>query len=312
MGYCINENNNKGTNVPNIIFERLANTNDDFIRIALYIVSNNNCNPNQIAKALNIKQVQNVEKALLFWQGAGLLNSLNIQDENNKNTTEEKNEKKHRTHLTSSQVSQIASENDRISFLLQECQRLIGGVVTQGDCNIFASMYICDAMPIDMILLGVAHFAANGKKNARYIERALLSWQREGINSGAAAEAYLHKLMQNEEYIKRAVSLFPKKADMRVSRAEGALICDWYEVYGFDEKIITEALSLAGEKNTIRYVNGILKKWYNEGYKNLQDIMRGSADKMQNISVSNPNAKNILNGAIKKAPVFVVEGDAYE
>ncbi|MFQ7002901.1 MAG: hypothetical protein ACLRRT_03915 [Ruthenibacterium lactatiformans] len=37
---------------------------------------------------------------------------------------------------------------------------------TQADTNILVSMYLSDGMPVDMILLGVAHFAALGKRSA--------------------------------------------------------------------------------------------------------------------------------------------------
>ncbi|MFQ8833826.1 MAG: DnaD domain protein, partial [Ruthenibacterium lactatiformans] len=96
-----------------------------------------------------------------------------------------------RAHLTTPEVASAAQGDPAIAGLVQECQALMGGVITQADTNILVSMYLSDGMPVDMILLGVAHFAALGKRSARYIERALLGWQREGIDSGEAAERYL-------------------------------------------------------------------------------------------------------------------------
>ncbi len=313
MAYIINKNNKDVTNVPNIVFARLENTEDEWLRIALYIIKTGTCDENEISKDLRIRSKDKIKQALLFWKGAGLIEDSCLENEHSALQEAEKQEKpaQRKVHLNTQQVSKAAEQNKKISFLLQECQRLLGGVVTQGDCNIFASMYISDAMPIDMILLGVAHFAAMGKKNARYIERALLSWQRDGINSGRAAEAYLHGLIQKEEYVKRALGVFSKE-NMKVSKAESLLICDWFEAYGYDEAMIAEAIAHAGEKKTVKYVNGILRRWYDEGHKTLQDLMQSSADKMQNISVSNPGAKSVLNGKIKKVPVFVSGGKANE
>ncbi len=302
LAYILCKNNGDSQQVPKVVFDRLANTQDDWIRIALYIISTRNCNIDEIATNLRIKDKEQINKALLFWSGAGLIEN---DFENDSKECNEKNEIKQtkRVHLTTAQVAQAASENEKIAFLLQECQRLMGKIVTQGDCNIFVSMYLCDAMPIDMILLGVAHFASQGKTSARYVERALLSWQREGINTGSAAEHYLNTLIQCEEYTKRALVVFDKNVT-KVNKAESNMICEWFEVYGYDEKMIAEALAHAGERKTIRYVNGILKRWNEEGYKTLKDVIQSSADKMQNLEVSNPNAKNVLSGAIRKAPVF--------
>ncbi len=313
MAYGISKNIEQVTNVPSIVFSCLERTEGEWLRIALYIVNTGNCDEKQIAKALRIKNKDKVKEALLFWKGAGLIDEV---FENSEHVGEDSESKKQaasnrKVHLNTQQVAKAASENKKISFLLQECQRLLGGVVTQGDCNIFASMYISDAMPIDMILLGVAHFAAKGKRNARYIERALLSWQREGINSGSAAEQYLNDIIKNEEYVKRVLTVFAVQG-MKASKADSALICEWFEVFGYDEAMISEALAHAGDKKTIRYVNGILRRWHSEGYKNLKDLMQATADKMQNISVNNPGAKSVLSGKIKKAPVFVGGGNANE
>ena len=57
--------------------------------------------------------------------------------------------------------------------------------------QILVSLYVADGLPVDFILLGVAHFVSLGKRSARYIERALLGWQAEGIDTVEAAERYL-------------------------------------------------------------------------------------------------------------------------
>ena len=91
----------------------------------------------------------------------------------------------------------------------------MGGVITQADTNILVSMYLSDGMPVDMILLGVAHFAALGKRSARYIERALLGWQAEGIDTADAAERHLALLAQrekNEAAVAEGLTVYPARS----------------------------------------------------------------------------------------------------
>ncbi|MEG2288056.1 MAG: DnaD domain protein, partial [Ruthenibacterium sp.] len=214
-----------------------------------------------------------------------------------------------RAHLTTPEVSSAAAGDASIASLVQECQRLMGGVITQADTNILVSMYVADGMPVDMILLGVAHFAAQGKRSARYVERALLGWQRDGIDSGAAAEQYLKQLEHRRECEQCAAKLF-EIADGKLPKADSNLVCEWFDGFGYDDAMISEAIAYAGEHKTVKYVNGILRRWHGKGYKTVRDVMQESAGTMQNMQVSNPDAKTVLDGGMKRVPVFHAGGDA--
>ena len=178
----------------------------------------------------------------------------------------------------------------------------MGGVITQADTNILVSMYLSDGMPVDMILLGVAHFAALGKRSARYIERALLGWQREGIDSGEAAERYLRLLDQCAAHEKETAKLLGL-ADAKFTKADSRAIADWYESYGYGPDMIAEAAAYAGEKKSVKYVNGILRAWYTKGYKTVRDVMAESAMGSSNVQAAAPAVKhNILGGGLRRAP----------
>ncbi|MEG2395351.1 MAG: DnaD domain protein, partial [Ruthenibacterium sp.] len=73
---------------------------------------------------------------------------------------------------------------------------------------------------------------------------------------------------------------------------------------------ISEAIAYAGEHKTVKYVNGILRRWHGKGYKTVRDVMQESAGTMQNMQVSNPDAKTVLDGGMKRVPVFHAGGDA--
>ncbi len=88
------------------------------------------------------------------------------------------------------------------------------------------------------------------------------------------------------------------------SRGEKALIWDWFEVYKYNEDMITEAVGIAGEKKSIKYVGGILRKWNEKGYKTIKDVIDQSNIAMQNTQVTNPGAKSLLSGNIKPVPAF--------
>ena len=227
MAYRLVENKGDSVAVPQLVIAKLPELEDDWLRVALFVVATGETDPARIAAALRLKSPERAQTALVYWKGAGLLESCGEPQARGGIDAAPAP----RAHLTTPEVASAAQGDPAIAGLVQECQALMGGVITQADTNILVSMYLSDGMPVDMILLGVAHFAALGKRSARYIERALLGWQREGIDSGEAAERYLRLLDQRAAHEKETAKLLGL-ADAKFTKADSRAIADWYESYG--------------------------------------------------------------------------------
>ena len=72
--------------------------------------------------------------------------------------------------------------------------------------------------------------------------------------------------------------------------------------------MIVEAIAYAGEKSSVRYVNGILRAWHSKGYRTVRDVMSSSALNTQNVQPTNPNAKSVLGKGARRVPVFKQTG----
>ena len=298
MAYRLVENKGDSVAVPQLVIAKLPELEDDWLRVALFVVATGETDPARIAAALRLKSPERAQTALVYWKGAGLLESCGEPQARGGIDAAPAP----RAHLTTPEVASAAQGDPAIAGLVQECQALMGGVITQVDTNILVSMYLSDGMPVDMILLGVAHFAALGKRSARYIERALLGWQREGIDSGEAAERYLRLLDQRAAHEKETAKLLGL-ADAKFTKADSRAIADWYESYGYGPDMIAEAAGYAGEKKSVKYVNGILRAWYTKGYKTVRDVMAESAMGSSNVQAAAPAVKhNILGGGLRRAP----------
>lgn len=316
MAYKLSKNTGDAVSVPQLLIAKLPDAKDEWVRVALYVIATGECDPACIARALRLKSVEKASAALIYWQGAGLLayedtaGAAGAAGACSGGSIDELCPQQRRAHLTPTEVAGVSAGDPAVAFLVQECQRLMGGVISQADTNILVSMYVSDAMPVDMILLGVAHFAAEGKRSARYIERVLLGWQREGIRTGADAERHLRTLSLRTDYVRRAAKLFGLPED-GVTRADANVICEWFEGFCYDEAMIAEAIAYAGERKTVKYVGGILRRWYGKGYKSVRDVMQESASSMQNVqsASANPDAKNILSGGLRRVPIFNAGGD---
>ena len=298
MAYRLVENKGDSVAVPQLVIAKLPELEDDWLRVALFVVATGETSPARIAAALRLKSPERAQTALVYWKGAGLLETCGeVQTRGDIDAAPAP-----RAHLTTPEVAHAATGDPAIAGLVQECQALMGGVITQADTNILVSMYLSDGMPVDMILLGVAHFAALGKRSARYVERALLGWQREGIDSGEAAERYLRLLAEREAHEKEVAGLLGL-ADAKFTKAESRAVTDWYESYGYGPEMIAEAIAYAGEKKNVKYVNGILRAWYTKGHKTVRDAMAESAMGGHNVQAAAPAVThNILGGGLRRAP----------
>ena len=195
MAYRLAQQNGDAVRVPQLIFTKLPQLEDDWLRVALYVVATGQTDEAAIARALHLAGPEKAREALVYWKGVGLLETADAPAA----PAADISAAPVRTRLTAPEIARAAEADPAVSQLVQECQRLWGGVIPQGDANILASLYLADGLPIDLILLGVAHFTALGKRSARYIERALLGWQAEGIDTAEAAERHLALLAQREK-----------------------------------------------------------------------------------------------------------------
>ena len=285
----------EGLAVPQVVLDRLGAAPEEGVRTALWLLTNGPAPASAAAEALGISE-QSAREAVSFWRGAGL------ELEKTQRPTV-----RTRARLSTPEVTAAADGDPAVALLVQECQSLCGRIITESDVNILVSLYVTDGIPVDVILIGVAHFAALGK-SVRYMEKALLGWQREGIMTAEAAEAHLKLLAERAEREARVARIFGLESDVSLTRSERMLINEWYEGFGFGDDMVSEALGYAGERRTVRYVNGILRKWYGKGWKTVRDVMAESAAKMENVQTTNPHARDVMTGGLRRAPVFQPDG----
>ena len=281
MAYRLAQQNGDAVRVPQLIFTKLPQLEDDWLRVALYVVATGQTDEAAIARALHLAGPEKAREALVYWKGVGLLETADAPAA----PAADISAAPVRTRLTAPEIARAAEADPAVSQLVQECQRLWGGVIPQGDANIL------DGLPIDLILLGVAHFTALGKRSARYIERALLGWQAEGIDTAEAAERHLALLAQREKNEAAVAGVFGLE-NAKFTKLEKNMIAAWFEEYGYGREMIAEALAEAGEHRTVR------------------DVMAESAGTMRNFQPASPAPKPVLGRGLRRVPKFKKNGGA--
>lgn len=300
MKYSVAPNDNGEVKISKAItaqLERLPKNKEFYFRVALFVLSEGKADAAHCAERLKLS-MQETEAAFDFWHGAGLLNA-DDGDEPVAVIHERP------AHLTTKEVFAHSRGDKNITVLLQEAQQIFGEVIGQNEANILVSLYINDKMPVDYLLTGLAHFKAEGMGPTRMrgIEKAFLKWYELGIRNTSDIEKYLKQLEKRREYQNQVAEILHIQPVF--SYKEACKISQWFEEYGYTEPIISHAALVAGDKATVAYIGGILRKWYVKGYRTVKDVL--AAESGQNaVTTAKPVAADddILQRRRKAMPKF--------
>lgn len=277
MSYKLNKNLGECVELPVLVLNRLTQATEGAVRTALYIIKNKTVQAEEIATALGLSATE-VENALIFWLGAGLLSAEETMQQTTLVTPAVT---KRAPRLSQREVVAASQKNPDIAVLLEECQNLLGEVISPADMTILASLHLSDDLPIDLILTGISHFVQEGKRSIRYIERRLLAWQKEGITTCEAAERYLSLLEIRSLHESNVADMLGISAN-EFTTAERTRIATWYEDFQYDDDMVEQAALRVGANKTIKYLNGILRKWHSQNIRTTKDIK----DEPQNVVVT--------------------------
>ena len=252
MPYKLAPYNGDTLAVPQIVLTHLPQADGDTVRTALYVLQTGDTDPRTIARALGLTSVEAARRALQYWAGAGLLENtkaapLAVPAE-----------------VNAAKID-LANLNDPyVSVLCEEAQTAFGKALSRSEMQRLVSLYLNEGWQPDVILLCCAEVARQGRRSVAAVARELARWREDGVESGEDAERYLRKVKQREDWCADAAAQFGI-APTALTRWERGAIARWHEEWGIGREMIDEALLRAGSKNTIRYVDGILRAWRAQG-----------------------------------------------
>lgn len=221
-----------------------------------------------------------LEKALIFWKNAGL---ININD-NERDVSDAKTEVKQSTkkqlqssalpHYSESECADIISASKELPDTIDMCQQLLGKIFTSADVEVIVAL--CDHLNLSPDYIGclVKYCADNGKKSLRYIERTALSLFDEGICTGDALNEYLRRKEKLNDSMAQ-IRKMTNSAGRELTTKEKKLFTCWLEEWKFDIDVITKAWEVTVDKISepnVSYINKVLENWHNSGLLTIADV----------------------------------------
>lgn len=272
------------------------------LKALLYLLrhSGEEVSAESMSKALSIAPAD-INDALLFWSETGVLtryddifspSSQDIQEERaipamsvavetaEKTIPEKTPEKKTLiasapTRPTAEECAVLLSESQELQYLVNEAQNAMGKLISRGDTEILVSLHEYAGMPVDVILMAIYYCVSLGKKNMRYIERTVLDWEKNDIDSTEKVDKYLNELSNRQSAWNKVRKVFGI-SERKPSAKESDFCNAWINVWCFSEDIIKLAYDLcinATGKIQFAYINKILQSWNEQGVKSIKDAV---------------------------------------
>lgn len=182
------------------------------------------------------------------------------------------------------EVAERLERSKAFQGLTAQVEVKLGKKLTTADISVLLGLTDYLGLPEDVVYLLVCHcvervrrrFGEGRRPGMKQIEKEGYAWARMGIDTQAAAAAYLRTYAKRQEAMPqymRALQL----GDRYPAPSEEKYILSWQEM-GFSP----EAVALAYDKTVLRchefkwaYCGGILKKWHEAGLHTVDEIQAG-------------------------------------
>ena len=296
-----------------IVDEGLKFSDGVKLKVLLYVLRNagNNLTDKDISSATGVN-VTDIPEALDYWVNMGILcksgdeyapvaaeqpeapvdNSIKEIKQNSKPTTEEiakdVNENKKRFVLTKPQrpdyvfTAQRLGEDEELKILVNEAQTALGKTLANSDISMLLMLKDTCGLPLDVIIMLIQYTISINKANIRTIERIGIQWADEGVQSVEAADEKIRQAnlsSKNYSIVKTAFGL----SNPGSPTAKQLEYCNkWITEWKFSPDMLREAYERCVDtKGSMKfnYIDGILKRWHNEGIMNLNDLKEFEAQK---------------------------------
>lgn len=250
---------------------KLASGNQ--IKVLLYFLRNvsGGAEVSDISAFLKLPE-EEVKDALQFWAQAGILVSIGAPVNEVKREEKPKVAKPVTVKPTREEISAIAFTDEKLSFLLSEAEMKLARTLRGNEMSTLAWLYLDHGMDVSIILMLVEYAVSEGKTTIAFIESIALSWLEAGVTTLTDAEEQIEARTKKKTAWGMIEAAFGIEHRMP-SDKELEYANTWVIEWGFSREMLKEAYNRcvdAKAKLDMRYVNGILSRWFKDGIKTVE------------------------------------------
>lgn len=209
---------------------------------------------------------------------------------------------------TKDELADMMQTDPTFALLVAQLDQTLGKKLSHSDMQLLAGLYDDMGLPADVIYLLVCHcmertarrFGEGRIPTMRQIQKEGCLWARMGISDQKSADRYLRTLAQNQEKTSAYMHAL-NIHDRPPVNSELHYLQQWLE-QGFPP----ETVALAYDKTVFhkkelnwRYLNGILRRWHNNGWHTVEEVNSGEQRTAPNPHsvAKNPETQSQRDGA---------------
>jgi len=263
------------TDVENIfINEYMAAAPGDYVKVYIYGLMYSKYQPDmtygQMAKQLNLTEKQ-VEDAWDYWAEMGVIEKQKRGHDADEYDIEFKQLRRlmYSSGRESDSKSSYDSDahslyDDSIKEIIFKVESIMGKPLSTKETREVISWLKDMGATREVILAAVVYCLEKGKTGISYMAKVVLQWTEDGLRTEEDVKKHLENLEQSFARYKEV--LHSLGINRGVTKAERDIIDRWFDEMGFNMERVAEACCKGSFIPTpnVRYVNGILEKWYEE------------------------------------------------
>lgn len=196
-------------------------------------------------------------------------------------------------------VAKAIQEDPNLIGMLDEAQTAFGKPLSPGDTAALVMLYSTFGLPCAVLALLINYIASTPSGSIRAVEKMGIAWSDRGINTVKAAEAEIERMTASNTAWKRVSKLLGIPNVGKPTKAQQDYAYCWTVTWNFNDEMIVEAYERCVDTKgvyNIKYINAILKKWYEKRIFSLDDLNKAeSASKKA--AKSKPSAKGSVFSA---------------
>jgi len=263
------------------------------LKVILYFLRHTamgeNVSCDQIASALG-KDKEDVEDAMYFWLDRGLVLKSTADVEFKTKTVEKVQpepvlqEKKEPKKKSVADLPILRPSHEQIAIRCNECadfrelfseaQQKLGKTIGYEGQSILIMLHDSYGLPVEVILMLIEYAVSKGKTSYKYIANLGKLWSENEIDTYEAAEQYIEQQSGTDGLWREFRALTGVK-NAEPTTNQRRFFNAWRLEYGFDAQMIYMAYERSienTEKMSLKYMNEILKNWYEKGIKTPIDV----------------------------------------
>ncbi|MDO4811454.1 MAG: DnaD domain protein [Eubacteriales bacterium] len=181
-------------------------------------------------------------------------------------------------------------EDPMFEALFTQVQEKLGKKLNSNDSQILANLYDCVGLPCDVIYLLLNHcleraerkYGVGRKPTMRQMEKEGYYWARQGLYDQESAAQYLREYDRKRGLMAQYMKVLGIGGRPPVV-SEERYIRTWID-WGFDPDTVAMAYDkTVFYKKELKwpYLNGILKRWHEQGWHSVAAVEQGEQQKLQ-------------------------------